>query len=411
MKSSINEIAIHLQTREVMKHQPISVLHFTNATARAGAEEHILTLLRGLDRQQFRLSLVCDPEIAELMRPDVPKDVELIPLTFRRLRDGAAAFRLRQILRSRRVDVLHSHLFWSSLFASPVGHFCGVPVVIETTHVREVWRKGWKANFAIDRAVGRCVDRYVAVSEANGRYLIQEKGLPAGKVKVIRNGSDIRRFDPEYKPGVALKTNLGLAESDPLVVVVARLEPQKGHRVLLNSMPAILAEFPNARLVCVGEGVLRAELAGQARALGLEQNVRFVGAQNNVQDWLALGQMSVLPSFYEGLPLVAIESLAAGVPVVATDVDGTPEIVVHGKTGLTVPPNNSTALAQAICLLLHSPELRRQFGAAGRQWVLQEFTEAQQIRRTAELYRQTYSRKTGRSTLHESRPETSSTAV
>ena len=188
-------------------------------------------------------------------------------------------------------------------------------------------------------------------------------------------------------------------------MVIARLEPQKGHRVLLHAMPAILREFPKVKLVCVGDGVLRSELVEQTRALDLEQNVRFVGAQSNVQDWLALAEMSVLPSFYEGLPLVAIESLAAGVPVVATDVDGTPEIVLHGKTGLTVPANDSKALAQAICLLLHSPELRRQFGAAGRQWVLQEFTEAQQIRRTAELYLQTYACKTGKSIMTESPQE------
>jgi glycosyltransferase involved in cell wall biosynthesis len=160
-------------------------------------------------------------------------------------------------------------------------------------------------------------------------------------------------------------------------------------------MPAIKSEYPNVRLVCVGDGVLRSELTEQTRALGLQEQVRFVGVQTNVQDWLALSQMSVLPSFYEGLPLVAIESLAAGVPVVGTDVDGTPEIVVNGKTGLTVPTNDPKALAQAICLLLHSPELRRQFSAAGRQWVLQEFTEEQQIRRTAELYLRTYNHKTG----------------
>lgn len=397
--------------RTDMTHTRISVLHFSNATARAGAEEHILTLLRGLDRQQFQLNLVCDPEIAELMRPDVPADVELIPLAFRRLGDAAAAFRLRQILRAKRVDVLHSHLFWSSLFASPVGHFCGVPVVIETTHVREVWRKGWKANFAVDRAVGKCVDRYIAVSEANGRYLIDEKGLPAKKVKVIRNGSDVRRFDPEYKPTGALKTSLGFGESDPVLVVVARLEPQKGHNILLHAMPAILNEFPKVKLLCVGDGVLRAELAELTQVLGLEQSVRFVGAQSNVEDWLALAEMSVLPSFYEGLPLVAIESLAAGVPVVATDVDGTPEIVVNGKTGLTVPTNDPKALAQAICLLLHSPELRRQLGAAGRQWVLQEFTEAQQIRRTAELYLQTYACKTGRSIRTETPQETAGARI
>ena len=394
-----------------MNQQPISVLHFTNATVRAGAEEHILTLLRGLSRQDFRLSLVCDPEIANVMRPDVPEDVELIPLSFRRPAQLASAFRLRNILKSMRIDVLHSHLFWSSLFASPGGRFCGVPVVVETTHVRELWRTGWKSNFAIDRVVGRCVDRYIAVSEANARYLVQEKGLPAKKVRVIRNGSDIRRFDPEHKPAGSLKASLGFGESDQVLVVVARLEPQKGHRILLDAMPSIRGEFPNVRLVCVGDGVLRSELIEKTCALGLQENVRFVGTQSNVQDWLSLSEMSILPSFYEGLPLVAIESLAAGVPVVATDVDGTPEVVVNGKTGLTVPANDPRALAQAISLLLHSPELRRQLGTAGRQWVLEEFTEAQQIRRTAELYLQTYHEKIGRPVTKGSQKEASSVSA
>src|SRR4029077_6686330 len=123
--------------------------------------------------------------------------------------------------------------------ASPVGHFCGVPVVIETTHVRELWRTGWKSNFVIDRAVGKCVDRFIAVSEANARYLIQNKGLPGNKISVIRNGSDVHRFDPAYRPSGSLKTSLGFGESDPVLMVVARLEPQKGHRILLDAMPAL----------------------------------------------------------------------------------------------------------------------------------------------------------------------------
>src|SRR5690349_680488 len=116
---------------------PISVLHFTNGPTRGGAEEHILTLLRGLDRRYFRLHLVCAPEVAEKMRPDVPSDVELIPLLLRKPSQAGAAMRFIHILRSRKIEILHSHLFYSSLFASPLGALAGVPVVIETPHVRE----------------------------------------------------------------------------------------------------------------------------------------------------------------------------------------------------------------------------------------------------------------------------------
>ncbi len=372
-----------------MKTGLLSVLYFSNSLVRGGAEEHVLTLLRGLDRTAFRPYLVCTPEVAAALRPDLPDDVKMIPLTLRKPAHLGAAFELARILRSRRIDVLHSHLFYGSLFASPIGWLCRVPLIIETPHVREHWRTGWfKSRYVVDRLVGRCVDRYIAVSEANARYLVRDKGLPPKKVIVIRNGSDLGRFDPSARPPAGLRSGLGLDEHDPVLLVLARLEPQKGHRVLLDAMAAILREFPRARLICVGEGILRPALEEQAARLGLTESVRFVGYHANVGDWLALADLTVLPSFYEGLPLVVIESLAAGKPVVATAVDGTPEVVVDGETGLTVQPGDAKALARAICHLLGDPDERRRLGRAGRRWVEQEYSAEAQIASTENLYRQ-----------------------
>ena len=365
-----------------------SVLYFSNALTRGGAEEHIVTLLRGLDRRQFRPLLVCTPEVAGRLRSDLPGDVEFIPLRLRKPGHLAAALRLARIIRGRRVDILHSHLFYGSLFASPIGWLCRVPLIIETPHVREQWRQGWfKSRFIVDRMVGRFVHQYIAVSQANARYLIEEKRLPARKITVIHNGCDIERFDPGRLPPSGLRQSLGFGPPDPVLVVAGRLEPQKGHRVLLDALPAVLHEFPQARLVCVGSGSLRSELEARVRELGLADSLRFVGHQSNISDWLALADLTILPSFYEGLPLVAIESLAAGRPMVATAVDGTPEIVVNGETGLTVPPGDARALAQAICRLLGDPMLQERLARRGREWVLERFSAEQQIRRTEILYR------------------------
>src|SRR5258708_7015691 len=169
---------------------PIPILYFSNEPTRGGAEEHLLTLLRGLDRTYLQPLLACPSQLDGKLRPDLPNDVEVFPISLRKLSHAAAMLRLAQVLRERGVKILHSHLFYASLFASPIGWMCGVPVIIETPHVRERWRVGWlKSRFFVDRFIGRFVDYFIAVSEANGRHLVQQKHLPAKKVVVIHNGS------------------------------------------------------------------------------------------------------------------------------------------------------------------------------------------------------------------------------
>jgi len=376
-----------------MNGTPIPVLHFTNSVVRGGAEEHILTLLRKLDRTIFRPLLVCPPECAEKLRPDLPGDVPVEPLQFQWPYQIGSALHLAGILRDYRVGILHSHLFGSSIAASPIGWLSRVPVILETPHLREAWRHGLiKGGYVVDRAVGRCVDHYVAVSDANARYLIEEKKLPAKKVHVIHNGCDLKKFEPDRQAPRGMKKSLGFAENDLVVVVLGRLEPQKGHRFLLQAHAQVLREVPTVRLVCVGAGTLDQELQNQCRQLQIQDSVRFVGYQSNVADWLTLADITVLPSLFEGLPLVAIESLAAQRCMVATAVDGTTEVIINEQTGLTVPPGSAQELAKAVVRLLRQTELRHRLARAGRQWVFDHFSEEQQIRKTEELYLRAWDR-------------------
>lgn len=377
---------------------PITVCMFDNEMVRGGAEEHMLCLLRGLDRRRFRPLLVCPEELLVLLRPELPNDVETLPLALQSHRQLGRMKVLRDFLRHQRVQVLHSHGFRPSLLASPVGRFTGVPVTVETPHVREYWRKGWKANFAIDRLAGRFVTRYIAVSEANRNYLVQEKGLPAEKIVTILNGSDIERFDQAHALPEDFRHGSNLAESDQVLLIAARLEAQKGHSVLLHAMKLLQAEFPSLHLVALGDGSLREELETEVLALGLQGHVSMPGHCPDIRDWMSAADICVLPSFAEGLPLFAIECLAAGRPMVATSVDGTPEIVVDGKTGILVPPGNPVALTEGIARLLRDRDFAAQLGAAGAKWVRQRFTLTRQLRETEELYERLWCEKT-RSTL------------
>jgi glycosyltransferase involved in cell wall biosynthesis len=368
-------------------------MHFASEPVRGGAEEHMLMLLTHLDRARFRPILAAAPELIELLRPDLPRDVEAIPVSLREASDLRSAWRFERLLAARRIDILHSHMFQASRLSSPLGWLARVPVIIETPHVREHWRKGFfKGSFVIDRFAARFVTAFIAVSKANGEYLRNEKRLPAEKIFVIQNGSPLERFDPERVAPPGLRAGLGIDQKAPVVLMLARLEPQKGHCVLLEAWRSVVQSYSAARLVLAGDGVLRAELEAQSAALGLGSSVSFVGRQSNIPDWLALAEFTVLPSFYEGLPLAAIESLAAGRPMVATAVDGTIEVVLDGKTGLTVPAGDSTALASAISRMLAAPELVRSMGQAGRQFVLDNFGRARQIQQTEALYFDTWHR-------------------
>ncbi|MGH9473618.1 MAG: glycosyltransferase family 4 protein [Terriglobales bacterium] len=367
--------------------RPLTVAYFSNTLARGGAEEHVLTLLRGLDQRRFRPALVCTPQLAEQLQADLPAGVEVQCLAPRRPAQLAAAARLGSWFWRRRPEIVHSHLFYASLFASPLARLAGVPVVIETPHLREKWRQGGlKSGYLVDRMVARGVDYFVAVSAANARYLAREKGLPERKIVTILNGCDCERFAALPAPSPELRARLGLEPGAPVLAVLGRLEPQKGHAVLLEAMPAVLRRFPRARLLCVGAGRLAEELRARAQALGIESAVRFAGFQSDVRPYLALATITVLPSFYEGLPLAAMESLAAGVTIVATAVDGTPEIVRHEETGLLVPSGDPPALAAAINRLLQDDAWRARLAQHGRVWVRQNFDRRRQIESTQALY-------------------------
>ncbi len=366
--------------------QRLSVLQFTNADVRGGAEEQILGLLRGLDRARFTVHFVCPPCLAKLMKPDLPEDVELIPLDLGKVSHVSAAVRLALVLRSRRIDILHSHMFMSSLFASPIGWLCRTPVILETAHGREAWRRGWKASFFIDRMISRFVDHYIAVSRANALYLRDSKRYDPSKITVIEPGSNFGRFETARPPDPVLRESHGIGADDPLIVMVGRLEPQKGHSVLLNALPRVLAEFPCTKVALVGDGSCRGAIQAQISNLGLESAVKLVGYAPDMRDWLALATFTVLPSFHEGLPVTPIESLAAGKAVVATAVDGTTEVVIDGRTGLTVPPGDPAALAEAICHMLSDSGLRDKLARDGREWVLGNYSMSRMVRRNEDLY-------------------------
>lgn len=365
----------------------LNVLLCTTSGERGGAEEHMLVLLRGLDRRQFALHLACPPKLLRQM-PEVPGDVMRLPVVPRRPWDVRAGMRLAAYIRHAGIDLVHAHLSCSSRAVAFWARLGGARV-IETPHVREGWRRGWKSWFLIDRVAGVLIDAYVAVSAANADYLVREKRLAPDRVWTILNGIDLAKFEPRAaRPDP--RPAFGIRPSERLLVCVARLELQKGHIVLFEALARIAASGrteggSGLRLVCLGEGQLAGLLRERAATLGLESQIVFAGQCRGVEDWLAVADVLVLPSLYEGLPLAAIEAAAAGCPIVATAVDGTPEIVHDGVNGLLVPAADAAALATALLRVLSDSGLRQRLSAAG-PGVASGFDQRRQIAATARLY-------------------------
>jgi glycosyltransferase involved in cell wall biosynthesis len=344
-----------------------------------GVEEVVLALLGRLDPGEFDLALAAPGSLLSAFGPGLagrPVEGEAIAAD---TREGFR--RLDRFMRRWQPDVVNPHLFRSTAIAAPLARWHGARVV-ETYHGRE----GWRRTFVVDRLVARLVDQVIAVSEAARNFLVRGKGYPSARITVVPNGRDLSVFQPG-RAREAVRKELGLDRTVPLVGVVGRLEPQKGHVHLLDAWPAVLREFPDARLLLVGDGVLRGSLQARACAGGIDDTVIFAGFRDDVPRVLDALDILCLPSLYEGMPLTAIEGAAMALPVVATAVDGTPEVVRDGRTGRLVPPANPPELAEALLELLRDPERARRMGQSGRDWACLRFDLDAQVAATARVYR------------------------
>lgn len=367
------------------------VIHIISDHDIGGAGRYLLTLVGSCDRAAWRIKVICPPDgqlAAELRR----LGIAIIPLP-----DSDRSFSvqsLRQligVLRRERPDIVHTH---ASLSGRIAARLAGVPVVIMTRHtIGSETVPGAARRFANRLIATRFTDAIIAVSDATERVLVAQ-GVPARLVRVIRNGTDIRSAGPTVDP-MALRAEFGLA-SGPLIGVIARLSPEKGHEVLLQAMPAVLAQHPDAQCLLVGAGIAEERLRAEVQRLGLAGTVIFAGYRADVAAITPLLTLLVLPSHSEALGLVLLETMARGVPVVATRVGGVPEVITSGRDGLLVPPGDPTTMAEAINSLLNNPPLARALGEAGRRTVSERFDAARNTAAVTELYAELIARKQAR---------------
>jgi len=359
------------------------VLFLIDSLGRGGAE-HLLTAYLGQMAQRGIDSIVValqdrggNPTAREIEALGIP----VVDLGIERLRQRGAYRQVVAAVERSEPDLVHTQLEFSNILGATAASRLGLPVV-STLHSLEEprpWSRAWLRMQVMAWSLRRHANRVIAVSDHARAHHLRHLRLPSDLVQTIYNGIDTGRFGSDVPDA---RTDLGIRQEVPLIITVAVLRPPKGIDVMLRAMPNI----PDAHYLIVGDGEARSALEAETSRLGLGDRVTFAGARADIPVMLATADLFVLPSLTEALPTVIAEAMAVGLPVVATDVGGTTEMVDE-HTGIVVDAGDANQLATAISSLLSDPTHSRAMGQAGREVSAERFDINSQSARLIAEYR------------------------
>lgn len=356
--------------------------------AQGGMKKHLETLFQGLEQDRFDLYLAApaSSDLSMALRPFTRKAFVIeLDENCNPLQNWRVICSLAQIIRQEKIDLVHTHGVRAGIMGQAAALLARCRKVVATIHNMHNTTSPFSTLLcALQSSLMRIsVSHTITVSEAI-KCELEKMGLPQEKMTVIYNGIDTDQFLPS---GGISRSTLGIPDNMPVIGTVARLEPTKGIKYLLEAAYLIDKEYDSVYFLIVGDGPERESLQQQARMLGIEERVIFYGFRRDIPSLLPLFDIAAIPSLREGLSIFCLEALASGRPVVASAVGGLPEIIHPGKTGLLVPPGDPEALAEALVVLLKNREMAASLGSQGKEIVVQYFTCSNMIERTREIYR------------------------
>ncbi len=362
--------------------QPLSVCHAVLSMNLGGLERLVLELVRDARERGQQVSVLCLEEPGRLA-PDVEALGGRVVCTHKPpgIRLGQIP-QVRKVLRQLRPDVVHSHQIGALFYVGPAARWAGVPVV-HTEHGKHY--AGQPKAQRMARLSARWTRRFIGVSADIVREAVACGVVPESKTLVIPNGIDTARFHPR-SPDADRRRALGIPPGARVIGTIGRLAEIKRQDVLIAAFAGLADRFPEVHLLLVGDGPLEADLRALTAGLGLAERVHFAGYES--QPERALWQMDVfaLTSRSEGMPVSILEAWAAGVPIVASNVGGIPELITDGQTGRLVPALDVSAATEALAGLLADPDQARSLAAAGSALVESSYS----LTRMADSYQEQY---------------------
>lgn len=378
--------------------EKVKVLQIITRLDAGGSATSVMELAARLDKERYTVFLAAgktyDPDgtvrrfldeegiaytfIADLVRPVAVWS------------DLKAFGRLYWMIRKGRYDIVHTHTSKAGILGRWAARLAGVPRIVHATHGHIFY--GYFGKFLTglfifaERVTARITDKIIVLTRMEGDDHMRLKIASSDKLAVIPTGIDLSAFSAEPQRGGQLRHQLGIPEGDIVFGCVARLDPIKGNRFLIDAMAQVLKKYPATTLVLVGDGSEREGLMHQCRALGIQDRVIFTGHQRDVARHLNLMDIFVLASINEGMGMVLLEAMACAKAVIATRTGGIPEIIEDGHNGILVPPGDAGALARAMMDLLAHPDKRTALAQNAKKFELHKFSIDKMVSDTEQLY-------------------------
>jgi glycosyltransferase involved in cell wall biosynthesis len=361
----------------------MKVLHIIETPGTGGAEKLLVDIATGLPSEFTSVGvMMCESWTGQqLAKHGIP--VTVMPL--QRSFDAGWPVRFAKFIRQHGVSVVQSHEFTANVYATAGARLARVPIVC-TTHGKNYWPHALYRRAAY-RWAAHNSRAFVAVSNDLGRFMSSTLGIAQEQVCVIRNGIDLNVFRRDEAARARVRAELGLQDSQPLLLACGELSEVKGHEWLLRAAGGIFAACPDAFIAIAGDGPLRAQLEALTAELDISRRVRFMGFRRDVPALLSAADVFVMPSLSEGLPLAILEAMAAGVPIVASAVGGMPELLRPDQTGWLVEPRNAAQLARAVLDVLADTGARAVTVDAARKLVTEQYALGETIEAYARYYR------------------------
>ncbi len=372
----------------------IRVMHLLHSLETGGLEKGTATLVNNMKPEMFESSICCLAGFGPSLKLIKKEEIKIFDMKTGDSHEPFLFLRLAKLFKEQRIDILHAK-GWPALFDGVLGaRIAGIPVVIYSEHGKNIddFYEIKKRRVWTRRLLAPLIDRIVTVSEELKRGLVEVTGLNGKRIVCIHNGVE---FPDIYVENEEKRKELGIGQGDILVGTVGRLDPVKNFDIFIRSAKEILDEFPMVKFLLIGDGPIREDLRLLVSELGLSKNIILSGERNDVAELLKVMDIFVLPSKSEGLSNTILEAMSAGLPVIATNVGGNPELVIDGTTGVLIQPDDVSVLAAAIIDLLRDDEKRKKMGDAGFVKAKKEFSIEKMVRSYEELYLSWYEKKRG----------------